>query len=312
MKKFLKAVGIILLSIVALIVIFLFGVKIWNHIAMSSEKELLEDHPGVCVEVDGQNMNIYTEGEGSHTLVFMSGWKVPSPIYEYKPLYSKLSDDYRCVVIEKFGYGFSDEFDGPRDFDTLLQQDREALQKAGIEGPYVLCAHSLSGFEAELWAQKYPEEVEAIIGLDMCLGGCFDPVEDTQSSEKQNNIDKVGAFFGINRFLMSISEFDGLTDEEIKLYIAVGCKKLGNSTASRECEGIENVFNEIKSAPLPDVPTIQYVSGVNKDKELWVNSHREFVNASSDGRYVQLECGHYVHNYESDRIAQDIKDFIGV
>ena len=154
--------------------------------------------------------------------------------------------------------------------------------------------------------------MEAIIGLDMCLGGCFDPVEDTQSSEKQNNIDKVGAFFGINRFLMSISEFDGLTDEEIKLYIAVGCKNLGNSTASRECEGIENVFNEIKSAPLPDVPTIQYVSGVNKDKELWVNSHREFVNASSDGRYVQLECGHYVHNYESDRIARDIKDFIGV
>ena len=129
MKKFLKAVGIILMSIVLLIVIFLFGVKIWNHVAMSSEKELLEDHPGVCVEVDGQNMNIYTEGEGSHTLVFMSGWKVPSPIYEYKPLYSKLSDDYRCVVIEKFGYGFSDEFDGPRDFDTLLQQDRKHCRR---------------------------------------------------------------------------------------------------------------------------------------------------------------------------------------
>ena len=312
MKKFLKAVGIVLLSLVLLVVVFLFGVKIWNHIAMNNEKELLQNHPGVCVEVDGRNMNIYTEGEGAHTLVFMSGWKVPSPIYEYKPLYSKLSDDYRCVVIEKFGYGFSDEFEGDRDFDTLVRQDREALKKAGIEGPYVLCAHSMSGFEAELWAQKYPEEVEAIIGLDMCIGGCFDPAEDTKSCEKQNKLDEVAAFFGANRFLMSISEFEGLSEDEVKLYIAVGCKNLGNKTAARECEGVISVFDEIDSAPLPTVPTIQYVSGVNKDKELWVKSHKNLVNASVNGKYVQLECAHYVHNYESDRIAKDIKDLLGV
>ena len=134
MKKFLKVAGIVLLSIVMLTVLFLFGIKIWNHVAMSGEKELLQNHPGVSVEVDGHNMNIYTEGQGDHTLVFMSGWKVPSPIYEYKPLYSKLSDEYRCVVIEKFGYGFADEFDGSRDFDTLVRQDREALKMAGIEG----------------------------------------------------------------------------------------------------------------------------------------------------------------------------------
>lgn len=312
MKKFLKAVGIVLLSFVMLIVVFLFGVKIWNHIAMNGEKELLQNHPGVSVEVDGRNMNIYTEGDGNHTLVFMSGWKVPSPIYEYKPLYSKLSDSYRCVVIEKFGYGFSDGFDGERDFDTLVRQDREALKKAGIEGPYVLCAHSLSGFEAELWAQKYPDEVEAIIGLDMCLGGCVDPMEDIKSGESQNKLDKIAAFFGANRFLMSISEFEGLSDEEIKLYIAAGCKNLGNNTAAREILGVADVFDEISSSPLPSVPTIQYVSGVNKDKELWVNSHKDFVNASVNGKYVQLECGHYVHNYESERIAEDIKAFIGV
>ena len=311
MKKFLKVAGIVLLSIVMLTVLFLFGIKIWNHVAMSGEKELLQNHPGVSVEVDGHNMNIYTEGQGDHTLVFMSGWKVPSPIYEYKPLYSKLSDEYRCVVIEKFGYGFADEFDGTRDFDTLVRQDREALKKAGIEGPYVLCAHSMSGFEAELWAQKYPEEVEAIIGLDMCIGGCFDPIEDTKSCEKQNKIDGVAAFFGANRFLMSISEFEGYTEEEIKLYIAVGCKNLGNDTAQREMEGIVAVFDEINSMPLPDVPTIQYVSGVNKDDEMWVDSHHNIVNASSNGKYVQLECGHNVYEYESVRIADDIKLFLG-
>lgn len=311
LKKTFKILGIALLSFVALIVVFLFGIKIWNHIAMNSEKEMLADHPGISVEVDGSNMNIYVEGEGDHTLVFMAGWKCPSPMYSFKPLYSQLSSDYRCVVIEKFGYGFSDGFDGTRDFDTILRQDREALKKAGIEGPYVLCAHSLSGLEAELWAQKYPDEVEAIIGLDMCVGGCFDPVEDTKDCATQNKIDKFGAFFGMNRFLMSISEFEGYTEEEIKLYIAVGCKNLGNDTAQREMEGIVAVFDEINSMPLPDVPTIQYVSGVNKNDEMWVDSHHNIVNASSNGKYVQLECGHNVYEYEADRIAEDIKSFLG-
>ena len=311
LKKIIKFFGIALLSIVILITIFLFGVKIWNHVAMKGEEEMLAQHPGTCVEVDGHNMNLYIEGEGDHTLVFMSGWKATSPMYAFKPLYSRLSDDYRCVVIEKFGYGFSDEYDGPRDFDTILRQDREALQKAGIEGPYVLCAHSLSGLEAELWAQMYPDEVEAIIGLDMCVGGCFDPVEDTKDCATQNALEDVAAFFGINRFLMSISEFEGYTDEEIKRYIAVGCKNLGNDTAQREMEGTVAVFGEINSMPMPTVPTIQYVSGVNKDDEMWVGSHQNIVNASTNGKYVQLECGHNVYDYEADRIAEDIKLFLG-
>lgn len=44
-----------------------------------------------------------------------------------------------------------------------------ALDKAGIQDPYVLCPHSLSGLEALYWAQKYPDEVEAIVGLDMAV-----------------------------------------------------------------------------------------------------------------------------------------------
>ena len=60
---------------------------------------------GQMVEVDGNEMFIYSEGEGDHTIVFMSGYGTPEPILDFKPLWSKLSDDYRIVVIEKFGYG---------------------------------------------------------------------------------------------------------------------------------------------------------------------------------------------------------------
>lgn len=126
-----------------------------NHrIQTARESELLLPL-GDLVEVDGHNMSIYSEGTGEKTLVFMSGRGTCSPILDFKPLYSLLSDEYKIVVVEKFGYGFSDVVDEPRDIDTMLSQTRVALQEAGHDGPYVLCPHSMSGIEALYWAQQY-------------------------------------------------------------------------------------------------------------------------------------------------------------
>ena len=152
MKKALKIVVKILLALIILIVIFLLVMFIYNKIKMKSEEPLLKPL-GQMVEVDNHKMSIYTEGEGEKTLVFLSGSGTASPILDFKSLYSLLSDDYRIVVIEKFGYGFSDIVDDERSFETILRQDREALAKAEIAGPYILCPHSMSGLEAILWAQ---------------------------------------------------------------------------------------------------------------------------------------------------------------
>ena len=312
MKKAIKIIGRVLLGILVILAAFLIIVKIWNEIAMSREKELLMDHPGEFVEVDGHNMNIYVEGEGDHTIVFMSGWGTESPIYDFRPLYSKLSDDYRCVVIEKFGYGFSDEIDGERDFDTILRQDREALAKLGIEGPFILCPHSLSGLEATLWAQKYPDEVEAIVGLDMSSANYegLAEVKESFAQKSMININKIVRFSGINRFFMSISEYEGYSDEEIKQYTALVCKNLANDTVCRENDAIGSVCEEINAAALPSTPTLQFISTQNSNYEYWKSTHQELVDASVYGKLIELDCGHYLHQFESERIAEEMKDFI--
>ena len=307
MKKVIKMIGKILLGFAAAIVLFLLVVMVWNWIAVLGEKDIVRDTPGQMVEVDGHDMSIYTEGEGDHTVVFMSGWGTPSPIYDFRPLYSKLSGEFRIVVIEKFGYGFSDVVDGERDFDTILRQDREALAKAGIEAPYILCPHSLSGLEAVLWAQKYPDEVEAIIGLDMSLP---DSYELEKSSSMQLFLNRAVKFLGINRFLMSISEYDGMTGDEVKKYTALVCGKSINKTVCRELGAEAAAWDEIKSAPLPAAPTIQYISGINADDEPWISAHQAFADASADGQIIQLGCGHYVHQFESERIAKEMKEFL--
>ena len=120
------------------------------------------------VEINGHKMHIFRAGDRKKPkLVFMSGSGTISPVYDFKILYEKLQDEYRIIVIEKFGYGCSDLYEGPCDIDSLVDFQRQALEKAGEKGPFILLPHSMSGLEAIRWRQKYPGEVEAIIGLDM-------------------------------------------------------------------------------------------------------------------------------------------------
>ena len=314
MKKICKAVGKGLLGLLILIVLFLIVMAVYNQIMLRKNKALYETPLGQLVEVDGHNMSIYTEGAGEHTVVFLSGHGTASPILDFKPLYSRLSGDYKIVVVEKFGYGFSDLVDGKRDIDTILRQDREALEKCGIEAPYVLCAHSFSGYEATRWAQEYPDEVEAIVGLDMCTPHCMDV----------SQLKEAGAGFalaeGFARFMKAVgiirlfdyNESGTLTEEESAIYKEIACHKNVNATMRNEAdmESLIALNDERNSASLPTVPMILYVSNEPSNDVFWVGGMQAMTDASSDGTLIRLDCGHYVHYYAYERISRDMKMLI--
>ena len=44
----------------------------------------------------------------------------------------------------------------------------------GEKGPFVLLPHSMSGLEAIYWAQKYPDEVMGIVGMDMAFPKAYE------------------------------------------------------------------------------------------------------------------------------------------
>lgn len=237
MKKVMKIIGKVFLVIVFLIILLLV-ISYINHRIQLSREDAIFQPIGSQVEVNGHLMNVYTEGSGSKTLVFLSGGGTCSPVLDFKSLYSQLNDTYKIVVIEKAGYGFSDITNSNRDIDTVLSETREALAQAGIVGPYVLCPHSMSGIESLYWAQQYPEEVEAIIGLDMA-------VPHTYSDYKINvPLLKLGSFaanMGVTRWLPGIAESDAikygnLTEEEKDLYRAVFYRRTGTKDMITEFE----------------------------------------------------------------------------
>lgn len=311
MIKAFKIIGKSLIIILIILIIFLLIVFIYNKTMLHKEKMLLDNPLGEMIEVDGHNMCIYTEGEGEHTLVFLSGSGTASPILDFRSLYSLLDDDYKIVVIEKFGYGFSDVVNSERSFDTILRQDREALSKVGIEAPFILCPHSMSGLEAILWAQEYPDEVEAIVGLDMSLPRSYDNFNFSRTGLYQK-VAAIGRELGIVRFYYSDSSLPQmLSKEEKALYRAIACKKAVNDAVINEGLAIPEAVKKIDGTPKPDIPMLMYVSdGKETGVENWADIQKMYASELSNSVVIELDCGHYVHNYKQEQIAKEMREFI--
>ncbi|MGY4105757.1 alpha/beta fold hydrolase [Ignavigranum ruoffiae] len=245
----------------------------------------------------------------------MSGGGTSSPVLDFKSLYSLLSDDYKIVVVEKFGYGFSDVVDKERSIDSILEDSRTALTKAGVVGPYVLCPHSMSGIEALYWKQKYPEEVEAIIGLDMAVPEAY---EDYKINIPMLKISQFAARVGITRILPGISESEAikngtLSDLDKELYRAIFYEKTATTTMLNEVSAIKENAKIVHNNGVPQFPMLLFVSngiGTGWEEKLWIEYQSSYIENVENVKFINLDFPHYVHDYEYRKISEEIKAFL--
>lgn len=121
---------------------------------------------GQIININGHDMHIYAEGNGNATVVFASGWAVPSPYVDFYPLYNVTSKYARTVVYDRPGYGWSEIADTPRDIDTITKEIHELLEKSGEKPPYILVGHSIGSLEVIRFAQLYENEVKGVVLID--------------------------------------------------------------------------------------------------------------------------------------------------
>ena len=301
--------------IIAVLFILLLMIGINHQIRLKKEAEL-RSPLGQMVEVDGHNMSVYIEGTGDMTIVFMSGGGTCSPILDFKSLYSLLNDQYQIAVVEKFGYGFSDVVDKSRDIDSILEDTRTALKEAGLTAPYVLCPHSMSGLEALYWAQKYPDEVSAIIGLDMAVPEYY---ESMNINVPLMRMAGWAANLGVTRFIPGLSNSDAvkygtLTDKEKEIYKAVFYNRTATVTMINEAEWVKENAEKVNNMGIPQLPMLLFISdgsgGTGFDKETWRQIPIEYISQVEGGKYMELDCPHYVQDYEYQAISESIISFL--
>ncbi len=267
-------------------------------------------HNGEYVIVKDHKIHIYRAGnDNGPKLVFMSGSGTVAPVYDFKILYQKLLSDFKVIIVEKFGYGYSDLYVAPTDTDSLISIYREALSKAGEEGSFILLPHSLSGLDAIRWKQTYPNEIKAVIGLDMAvpaqyLGWGREGLDKrTEQMIKLQKLHRRGMLFWypLNK--------RGLDKDEIKQQKLLWKRNGMNDCYISEAETVLDNAKLVDESGEIDCPMLMFVSDGKQVSTNWIRHQNDFAKRNN-AKIIQLNCGHYVHYFESDLISEEIRRFI--
>src|ERR1700751_4982221 len=120
--------------------------------------------PGQRVDIGGRNINLHCAGSGSPTVILMAGifsWSVVW--YKTEPVIARKT---RVCAFDRAAYGFSDPAPRPQVLTESVSDLHAALKSAKLPAPYVLVGHSLGGLEARLFAQRWPQELAALVLVD--------------------------------------------------------------------------------------------------------------------------------------------------
>ena len=307
MKKFKQFSWIIFVVLILL----LGGTFGFHQLSLQKESKLLMPI-GKKVVVNGHQMNVYIKGEGSETIVFLSGAGIASPILDFKNLTDSLSKKYKVVVVERAGYGYSEDSNQSRDVLTVLSETRQALSQAEVSGPYVIVSHSMASLESLAWQEKYPDEVKALVGLDWALPASYEDLKDNQALL---TVAYWSSKIGLLRYFPESFYIKNqtLTETERQQYKLLAYKQLMSQAMLHESRLAKENAKKVPSSINPKIPALLLVSngeGTSFSQSEWQRYAERFASDQSNVQVDYMDAPHDLYHYQSDAIVSRIKEFL--
>ena len=297
--------------IFVVLILFLGGTFGFHQLSLQKESKLFMPI-GKKVVVNGHQMNVYIKGEGSETIVFLSGAGIASPILDFKNLTDSLSKKYKVVVVERAGYGFSEDSDQSRDVMTVLSETRQALSQAEVSGPYVIVSHSMASLESLAWQEKYPDEVKALVGLDWALPASYEDLKDNQALL---TVAYWSSKIGLLRYFPESFYIKNqtLTETERQQYKLLAYKQLMSQAMLHESRLAKENAKKVPSSINPKIPALLLVSngeGTTFSQSEWQRYAERFASDQSNVQVVYMDAPHDLYHYQSNAIVSRIKEFL--
>ncbi len=314
----------IIIGIIAAIIAVCMTIgAIMHSTYFKEELEQIEPY-GQLVNVDDGEMHVYSIGSGENTIVLLPGMGVALPSAEFGPLMRKLCEEYTVVCVEYFGVGFSSETEKPRTCENYVEEMRMALTKAGFKAPYVLMPHSISSVFSEYYAEKYPDEIEAVISLD----GTSTAVE--------------GEMPAIIKYVLPIAKFQqavgltsllgplatnrkrlvscGYTEKEINDMISFSGFSMNDNVLEQMLNSVEFI-KQTKAHPFPE--SIPYFKIISKQTYETSNSQlkklditpqeyqqKHLERIGENAKFEILDGTHFIYVNNVDRISEIADAFL--
>ncbi|AXI11184.1 alpha/beta hydrolase [Oceanobacillus zhaokaii] len=275
---------------------------------------------GELVEVDGKNMHLYAKGEGDNTIVLISGAGTAAPALDFEPLVNEMAKKNKVVVVEPFGYGWSDITNKERTVENIVEEIRYALKKSDIQGPYILMPHSISGIYSMYYANTYPDEVQAVVGIDSTL-----PQALKYFGEEAPTMPEYLSYLaptGIARLALYINPEDFLpiandgtySEGNLEMTKAISAWKSSNKNVVTEVNEIKNNIDKTVDMKFAsNMPVLFFTTKedrISEDGKNLVTFYETQLTNSPSSKIVTLEGHHYLHWTRYKEMSKEVNEFI--
>ena len=299
------------LGFLSCILLFLGATFIFHRISLVKEQASLTP-VGQTVLVNGHQMNVYVEGDGLETIVVLSGAGIASPILDFKNVSDSLSKKYKVVIVERAGYGYSEDSNQSRDVMEVLSETRQALSQANITGPFIIISHSMASLESLAWQEKYPDEVKSLVGLDWALPSSYEDLKDNQALL---TVAYWSSKIGLLRYFPESFYIKNptLTETERQQYKLLAYKQLMSQAMLHESRLAKENAKKVPSSINPKIPTLLMVSngeGTTFSQSEWQHYAEKFVSGQSNVQVIYIDAPHDLYHYQSNEVVSQIEDFL--
>lgn len=126
------------------------------------DQRLLQRH--LIKVAPGRRLNINCVGRGAPTVVFEQGGD--GMVFNWARVQPTISRLTRTCFYDRGGFGWSDPAAYPVTAISVTDDLRALLRAAKVKGKVVLVGHSIGGFYATMYADRFPERVAGLVLVD--------------------------------------------------------------------------------------------------------------------------------------------------
>jgi pimeloyl-ACP methyl ester carboxylesterase len=296
--------------------------------------------PGRLVEVNGRRLHLRIMGGGWPVVILESG--ITASSLSWSGLQPLLARHTTVCSYDRPGLAWSDSSATPTTPAALAGQLHALLDRAGLQGPFVLVGHSFGGLIVRAFAAQFPRETAGLVLLDALHHG-----EWLEPSARQRRMVRGGVLFsrigvvltgiGVVRLCLALlsrgarkapravlksfgkgatalverilGEVTKLPPEVLPAIRAHWSRPKSFATMARYLAALPRSsaeFSEVR--PLPPVPLI-VLSAECRDEQL--AAQKELASLCSGGEHRVIPgCGHWVHLDRPEAVVQAVKQIV--
>ena len=269
--------------------------------------------PGQLLDVGGFQMHIHCLGSGSPTIILDAGGNDFSIFWA--PVQARLAEHNRVCSYDRAGLGWSQSSPAPRTTPVIVQELRQLLAAAQIEGPYLLVGHSLGGVHMRQFARLHPDEVVGLALVDSAHEAQIERIAGFAPAIEQARAQfgTLATLSGIGLLALAPEQIPdrGLPAQQAAQYRAVLAARpqfQGMRAETAQMASSLRAASQAAPATLGELPLLVFSRGLPDPlpqmsaaeaqayETEWRQLQAELVGLSSRGHQtIASQSGHYIH-----------------